>query len=164
MSEICDDKLKEILTNVTGPEGFVKLILDTENEIDRSVKKISAHEKEIARINRMISETRGSLQAFEKMLEILKHLHGKWGLNEIGLVHSMAILTNEKGEPEKRDIKEKVETVNPETKKRKEAGKFCMYKDRETKKWCQRRLSGKMSKETGYCKTHREMLYGNDEK
>lgn len=160
MSEIDNDKLQTVLANVTGPEGFVKLVLDTEHQVKRLVSKIEAHEKQIATIQRTILETRGSLRALEQMLNILRSLYEKWGLGEIGLIHSMEILADQDGVPQERIIEEIVKTIDPETKARKDAGKFCMRKDRKTKKWCQRRLSGKKAKETGYCKTCRELLFG----
>lgn len=158
-----NDEFVEILANISGPEGFIKLILDTENEVKRAEGKISAHEKQIASLNRTISETSGSLQALKKMLGIFKHLHQKWGLDKISLAHSMTLIANEKGESESRQVEESLQLMDEDTRKRKLQGKFCMFKDRKTKKWCERILKGDKAKETGYCKAHREALYGEDE-
>lgn len=155
--EVDNNQLQDILSKITGPAGFNKLIIDTENEIKKYKNKIDTLEKQIEQIKKLQSQTCGSLQTLEKMYQILLHLREEWGLSGIFL--------NREINKETRELEtEEVITIDPETQARKEEGKYCMYKDRETKKWCPIKLNKKQKdKGSEYCTKHHAFLYGEDE-
>ena len=128
MDGISPTKAKEILDNITGPNGLIKAVAD-----------LSKREKDI---RTQISVLTGELNGIIKSRKLLERLAREWGLDEVPAT-----------DVDNNVVPEASGGVDdPELKRLVSEGK-CKYRDKDTKKWCQRILKTKKEKESGYCTT-----------
>lgn len=126
MDGISPTKAKEILDNITGPNGLIKAVAD-----------LSKREKDI---RTQISVLTGELNGMIKSRKLLERLAREWGLDAVP-----ATDVDNTTHPESTGGDD-----DPELKRLISEGK-CKYRDKDTKKWCQRVLKTKKEKEAGYC-------------
>jgi hypothetical protein len=130
MQEFTPEEAVEIVSKLQGPEGLGALGDELQNLISQRHRQIDALHAEI--------------KAFTVVQRTIKVMKKRWGLEPGGATTEAEEIAG--AEPQ-------ADTVDPETMQRIEDG-LCIFKSRETKKWCQRKLLTKKEKECGYCKTH----------
>lgn len=151
-----DLQKEQVLNNLLSPNGYPRLKIDSEKSIKDREQKISTLEKMIVQFERkieeikmQIAEYRGDLRTLQRIRDALLLVEKETGLDGLIQMPDFHKEDHSFGEPV-------IEIANPEIKQRKEDGKLCMYRDFDTKKWCNKPLRSKEDKETGFCKQHRE--------
>ena len=144
-TEIDANQAIEIVKNITGRDGLVKVVAD-----------LTQRESVIKAQTNMLA---GELASIVRMRKMLINLSTKWGLDDV-------VVDQNNQSDNKEVIKILTQTdiegsspVDEDTTRRQKEG-LCLFKARKSKNWCSRKLRSKLDKETGYCSKCRTLLAG----